>query len=88
MDPLSLYSHMQLQRWGATLFANFGIVVIFVVVLRLSVLPESSGLSQIESMWGTAERDNNVWQAVVSLLYTFHRLGGNTALLCEGGSQL
>lgn len=80
---------MQLQRWGGTLFANFGIVVIFVVVvLWLSVLPESSGLSQIENMWGTAERDNNVWQAVVSLLYTFHCLGGNTALLCEGGSEL
>lgn len=57
------------------------VLVFFVVVLRLSFAPESINLTQFESMQGTAERDNDVWQPVVSLLHAFACQGGNGASL-------
>lgn len=51
------------------------------VVLRVSFTLESISLTQFESMCGTAERDNDVWQPVVSQLHAFARLSGNVALL-------
>lgn len=44
--------------------------------------PESTSLSQLESMWGTAERDNDVWQPVFSMLHVFNCLVGNAASHC------
>lgn len=70
-----------MEDGGPTLFANTGTVVIFVVVLWVSFAPESISLTQFESVWGTAERDNDVWQPVFSLLHAFICLSGNTASL-------
>lgn len=75
------------RNGGATLLAKSGNVVISLFCGCLSS-PESTGLSQLESMWGTAERDNDVWQLVVSMLHVFNCLVGNAASQCERDSQL
>ncbi|XP_022621575.1 limbic system-associated membrane protein-like, partial [Seriola dumerili] len=55
------------------------------ITWRLLNPSESVSPTQFESVLGTAERDNDVWQPVVSLLHAFACLGGNATLLsyCE-----
>lgn len=65
---------------GPTPFASTGTVVVF-VVFWASFTPGSISLNQFESVWGTAERDNDVWQPVDSPLRAFACLGGNAASL-------
>lgn len=70
LDPISPHRHMWLLRWGFYPICKHWHCGCF-VVLRVSFTPESISLTQFESMWGTAERDNDVWQPVVSLLHAF-----------------
>lgn len=82
----SLHRHMWLQRWGGgglEHLQNSGARCCFLLLFcGCLCCPESISLTQFESARGTAERDNDVWQPVVSLLHAFACLGGNSASLC------